>query len=62
VERDADAAIKSLGAALKAARRAKSAAALGQIRELQQAMDSAVGLADQSVQASEDLRPGGVST
>ena len=36
VERDADATIKSLGAALKAARKAKSAAATGQIRDLQQ--------------------------
>ena len=37
VERDADAAIKSLGAALKVAKQAKAAAALGQIRDLQQA-------------------------
>jgi hypothetical protein len=58
VERDADAALKSIGAALKAAKRAKAAAALGQIRDLQQAMEAVVGLADQAAGAAEDLRSG----
>jgi hypothetical protein len=58
VERDADAAIKSLGAALKAARKAKSAAATGQIRDLQQAMDTAAGLAGQAAMAAEGVRAG----
>jgi hypothetical protein len=58
VERDADAALKSLAAALKAAKRAKAAAALGQIRDLQQAMEAVVGLADQAAGAANDLRAG----
>lgn len=58
VERDADATIKALGAALRAARRAKTAAALGRIRDLQQAMDSVVGLAGQGADAAGDLRSG----
>lgn len=56
LERDADAAIKSLGAALKAAKKAKSAAALGQIRDLEQSMDAAVALAEQASGAVGDLR------
>jgi hypothetical protein len=58
VERDADATIKSLGAALKAARKAKSAAATGQIRDLQQAMDTAAGLAGQAARAADEVRAG----
>jgi hypothetical protein len=58
VERDADAAIKSLGAALTAAKKAKSAAALGQIRDLEQAMDSAASLAGQASGAVDNLRDG----
>jgi hypothetical protein len=58
VERDADAAIKSLGAALKVAKRAKTAASLGQVRDLQQAMDAAVGLAEQAAGTVGDLRSG----
>ncbi len=58
VERDADAAIKALGSALKAAKRAKTSAALGQVRDLQQAMDAAVGLADQASASAGDLRDG----
>jgi len=58
VERDTDAAIKALGAALKAAKRAKAAAALGQVRDLQQAMEAVVGLADQASGTARDLRQG----
>ena len=58
VERDADAAIRSLGAVLKAAKRAKTAAAVGQIRDLQQAMDAAAGLAAEATGVVDDLRAG----
>ncbi len=58
VERDADVAIKALGAALKAAKKAKSAAAVGQIRDLQQGMDTAAGLAAEATGAVDDLRAG----
>jgi hypothetical protein len=58
VERDADSAIRSLGAALKAAKKAKSAAAVGQIRELQQAMDATASLAAAATGVAEDLRAG----
>ena len=58
VERDADAAIRSLGAALKAARKAKSAAATGQIRDLQQSLENAAGLAGQAVERGRRPAPG----
>ncbi|MGC8626015.1 MAG: hypothetical protein ACP5VR_00425 [Acidimicrobiales bacterium] len=58
VERDADATIKALGAALKTAKRAKTAAAHGQVRELQQALEAAVGLADQATAVARQLRDG----
>jgi hypothetical protein len=58
VERDADAAIKALGAALKAAKKAKAAAALGLVRDLVQTMDVAEGLAAQATGAVRDLRQG----
>lgn len=58
VERDADAALRSLGAALKAAKRAKTAVVVGQIRDIQQAMDAAVELAGQAADAVEVLRDG----
>jgi hypothetical protein len=58
VELDADAALTALGAALKQAKRAKTAAALGQIRDLQQAMEAAVALADQAAGAVADVRSG----
>ncbi len=51
VEADADATIKALAAATKAARRVKSAAALGQIRELEQFLASASGLAEAASEA-----------
>ncbi len=58
VERDADAAIKALGAALRSAKKAKAAAALGLVRELQQAMEAAVELADQASGTARELRQG----
>ena len=58
VERDADAAIRSLGAALKAARKTKAAAAAGQIRDLEQSLENAAGLAGQASSAADDLRRG----
>ncbi len=58
VEREADAAIKAIGSALNAARKAKAAAAHGQIRELQQSLEATVNLADQATAAARDLRQG----
>jgi hypothetical protein len=58
VERDADAAIKALGAALRSAKKAKAAAALGLVRELQQALVAAVELADQASGTARELRQG----
>jgi hypothetical protein len=58
VEGDADAALRPLAAAVKEAKKAKSAAAVGQVRELQQALDAAVRLARQAAGAVEDLRAG----
>ena len=48
VEADADAAIRALAAAMKAARKVKSAAALGQIRELEQSLAAASELAQEA--------------
>ncbi|MDQ3384538.1 MAG: hypothetical protein M3503_00770 [Actinomycetota bacterium] len=56
LERDADAAVRSLAAALKEAKKAKAAASSGQLRDLRQAMDGAVRLADEAVAATRDLR------
>lgn len=58
VEADADAALKSLGAALRATKRAQAAAVTGQVRELQQAMDAAAALASQAAEAAARLRDG----
>jgi len=57
-ERDADATIRALGAVLKAAKKAKSAAAAGQIRDLQQAMDAAAGLVADAAGVVDELRGG----
>jgi hypothetical protein len=51
VEADADATIKALAAATKAARRVKAAAAVGQIRELEQFLANASGLAEAASEA-----------
>ncbi|MDQ6838883.1 MAG: hypothetical protein M3137_11270 [Actinomycetota bacterium] len=58
LEGDVDAAAKALGAALKQAKRAKAAAAVGQIRELQQAMENAERLADHAAGAVAGARSG----
>ncbi|MGH9063921.1 MAG: hypothetical protein ACRD0L_08155 [Acidimicrobiales bacterium] len=58
VEEEAEAALRPLVAATKQARRAKSAAAVGQVRELAQALDAAVALADQALEAARELRAG----
>jgi hypothetical protein len=58
VERDADGAIKALGSALKAAKKAKAAAAHGQIRDLQQSLETTLNLADQATVAAQELRQG----
>jgi hypothetical protein len=57
-ERDIDVALRSLGAALQEAKRAKAAAAMGQIRQLQQAADTAVRLAEQAAHAVAEARAG----
>jgi hypothetical protein len=57
-ERDAEAALRSLAAAVKEARRAKAAASQGTVRDLQQSLDAAVRLADQAAEAVRDLREG----
>ncbi|MHB8451783.1 MAG: hypothetical protein ACYDAQ_15255 [Mycobacteriales bacterium] len=56
LERDVDAALRSLGAAVKVVKRAKSAAAVGQVRELQQALENSARLADQAAAAVADMR------
>lgn len=58
VEREADAAIRAISGVLRAAKKAKSAAAVGQVRELQQAMDATAGLVADAAGAIEDLRAG----
>ena len=58
LERDVEGALKSLGAALKEAKRAKSAATVGQIRALEQALDGAVRLSALAAGAVADVRAG----
>lgn len=58
VEDDADVAIKALGSALKAAKKAKAAAAHGQIRDLQQSLETTLNMADQATAAARELREG----
>ena len=58
VEREADAAIKAIGSALNAARKAKAAAAHGQIRDLQQSLEATLNLAEQATTVARDLRQG----
>ena len=58
VEREADGAIKALGSALKAAKKAKAAAAHGQIRDLQQSLEATLNLAEQATVAARELRQG----
>ncbi len=58
LERDVDGAIRSLGAALKEAKRLKVAAAAGELRTLQQGLDGAVRLTDQASAAMVEIRDG----
>ncbi len=58
LERDVDGVLRSLGAALKEVKRVKTAASVGQMRELQQALHAAVRLADQAAAAARDMRAG----
>ena len=58
LERDADAAVRSLTAALKEAKKAKAAAVTGQLRELRQALDGSVRLAEAAAATTRDVRDG----
>ncbi len=58
VERDADAAVHSLAAALREAKKAKAAAASGQMRELRQALDGSVRLAEEAAVTAREVRVG----
>jgi hypothetical protein len=58
VERNADGAIKALGSALKAAKKAKAAAAHGQVRDLQQSLETTLNLADQATVSAQELQQG----
>lgn len=58
LEREAEAAVRGLGAALKEAKKVKAAVATGQLRELRQGLDSAVRLADAAAAATRDVRAG----
>lgn len=57
-EADADATLRVLAAAVRSAKRAKVAAASGQLRELQQALEATEALVDQATTAARDLRAG----
>ena len=56
LERDADAAIRSLTAALKDAKKVKAAAAAGQLRELRQALSTTAQLAADAAGTARDLQ------
>ncbi|MGI8758594.1 MAG: hypothetical protein ACR2K0_04740 [Acidimicrobiales bacterium] len=58
LERDADAAVKSLSAALRQAKKAKAAAASGLFRDLRQALDASVRLAEEATSAAREVRDG----
>ncbi|MGH9071473.1 MAG: hypothetical protein ACRDX8_10005, partial [Acidimicrobiales bacterium] len=58
LEAEADATLRTLSAATKQARRAKVAAAVGQVRDLALALDSVVALADSAAEAARQLRAG----
>ncbi len=56
IERAADGAVRSAAAALKEAKRVKTAAASGELRTLRQSLDAAVRLADVAADESRDLQ------
>lgn len=58
VERDADAAVRALAATLKEAKKLKAAAGSGQLRELRQALEGSVRLADQAAAAVREMEAG----
>lgn len=58
VERDADAVVRALSAALREAKKAKASAASGQLRDLRQALEGSVRLGDEAAAAARDLRAG----
>lgn len=58
LERDADAAVKSLSSALRQAKKTKAAASLGLLRDLRQALDASVRLAEDAASATREVRDG----
>lgn len=58
IEREADIAVRSLGAALKEAKKVKAAAAVGHVRELRQALNTTAELASQAADAAKLLQAG----
>lgn len=58
LESDADATVRALAGALREAKRVKGAAASGQIRELQAALEGTARLADAAAQAAAELKAG----
>ena len=58
IERDIDGVMKSVLAALKEVKRAKSAAELGQLRDLRHALDEAARLAEVAAQTAATAREG----
>lgn len=58
VEHGADATLRTLASAVRSAKRAKAAAASGQLRDLQQALEATVALAEQAAAAAQELRAG----
>jgi hypothetical protein len=58
LERDADVVVQQLASALKEAKRVKSAAANGQLRELRSTLDTSVRLAEEARSAARQLRDG----
>lgn len=57
-ERDADATLRALGAAVRSAKRAKAAASWGQLRDLQQALEATAAMAEQAAAAARALQEG----
>lgn len=58
LERDADMAVKQLMSALREAKKVKSAAANGQLREVRSTLDTSVRLVDEAASATRRLREG----
>ena len=56
LERDADAAVKTLTGALREAKKVKAAAAAGQLRDVQSGLEATSRLADASAHAARELR------